>query len=128
MVWLRHAAAVIGGTANRADRTAEALALIEREIARMREHGPTADELASAKAFLKGSYALNFDTSGKIVSQLVQIQIDELGIDYINRRDEMIDAVTVDDAKRAAKRMFDGGVLVTAAGRPRGLTSKDPRG
>jgi zinc protease len=94
----------------------------------MREHGPTADELASAKAFLKGSYALNFDTSGKIVSRLVQIQIDELGIDYINRRDEMIDAVTVDDAKRAAKRMFDGGVLVTAAGRPRGLTSKDPRG
>jgi zinc protease len=128
MVWMRHAAAIIGGTATRADSTAEALALIEREIARMREHGPTADELASAKAFLKGSYALNFDTSGKIVSRLVQIQIDELGIDYINRRDEMIDAVTVEDAKRAAKRMFDGGVLVVVAGRPRGLTSKDPRG
>ena len=128
MVWMRHAAAVIGGTATRADRTAEALALIEREIARIREQGPTIDELASAKAFLKGSYALNFDTSGKIVSRLVQIQIDDLGIDYIERRNGLIDAVSIEDAKRAAKRLFDGGLLVTVAGRPPGLTSKDPRG
>ena len=128
MVWLGHAAIVIGSTATSADRTAEALAIIEREIQRMREEGPTADELAKAKAYLNGSYALNFDTSSKIISQLVQMQIDGLGIDYVERRSKLIEAVTLDDAKRAARRMFDGGALVTVAGRPRGLTSKAPRG
>ena len=58
----------------------------------------------------------------------MQIQIDDLGIDYIQRRAGLIDAVTLDDAKRAAKRLFDGGLLVTVAGRPRGLASKEPRG
>jgi len=36
----------------------------------------------------------------------------------------MIDAVTIDDAKRVAKRLYGGGLLVTVAGRPKGLTSK----
>jgi zinc protease len=128
LVWFQHAAVAIGGTAVRSDRAAEALTIIQQEIGRMRESGPTAEELAAAKAYLKGSYALNLDTSSKIVSQLVQIQIDDLGIDYIKQRNALIDAVTLDDAKRAAKRLFDGGLLVTVAGRPRGLTSTDPRG
>ena len=37
----------------------------------------------------------------------------------------MIDAVTLDDAKRVAKRLYGGGMLVTVAGRPKGLTSLD---
>jgi zinc protease len=102
--------------------------LIESAIERVRETGPTADELAKAKSFLKGSYALNFDTSTKVISTLLQIQIDDLGVDYVHKRNKLIDAVTLDDAKRAAKRMLDGGLLVTVAGRPRGLTSKAPRG
>jgi zinc protease len=35
----------------------------------------------------------------------------------------MINAVTLDDAKRVAKRLLDGGMLVTVAGRPEGLAS-----
>lgn len=123
MVWFRRAAVVIGGTATRADRTADALKVIEREIKRMAEDGPTADELAAAKSYIKGSYALSLDTSNKIAAQLTQIQIDDLGIDYIQRRSALIDAVTIDDAKRVAKRLYGGGLLVTVAGRPKGLTS-----
>ncbi len=33
----------------------------------------------------------------------------------------MIDAVTLDDAQRVAKRLLDGGLLVTVVGRPEGL-------
>jgi zinc protease len=123
LVWFRHAAVVLGGTATRADRTADALALIEREVKRMAEEGPTADELATAKSYLKGSYALTLDTSAKIAAQLTQIQLDNLGIDYIQRRGALIDAVTIEDAKRAAKRIYGGGLLVTVAGKPKGLTS-----
>jgi zinc protease len=123
LVWFRRAAVVLGGTATRADRTADALAIVEAETKRMAENGPTVDELAAAKSFLKGAYALTLDTSPKIAGQLTQIQLDKLGIDYIQRRSALIDAVTIEDAKRVARRLFSGGMLVTVAGRPKGLTS-----
>ena len=123
LVWFRRAAVMLGGTATRADRTADALAVIEQEVKRMAEEGPTPEELAAAKSFLKGSYALSLDTSGKIAAQLTQIQIDDLGIDYVQRRSTLIDAVTIEDAKRVAKRLYGGGLLVTIAGKPKGLTS-----
>jgi zinc protease len=123
LVWFKRAAVMIGGTATRGDRTADALKVIESEIKRMAESGPTQAELDEAKAFLKGSYALSLDTSSKIAAQLTQIQIDNLGVDYIQRRGGLIDAVTVADAKRVAKRLYGGGLLVTVAGRPKGLIS-----
>jgi zinc protease len=123
LVWLNHAALFLGGTATRADRTGETIELIESEIRRLAESGPTADELAKAKAYLKSSFALGLDTSSKIAALLVQLQLDNLGMDYIERRPALIDAVTLDDARRVAKRLLDSGLLVTVVGRPAGLTS-----
>jgi zinc protease len=123
LVWFQRAAVALGGTATRSDRTADALAVIEQETKRMADEGPTPDELAAAKSFLKGSYALSLDTSAKIAAQLTQIQLDNLGIDYIQRRGALIDAVTIEDAKRVARKLYGGGMLVTVAGRPKGLVS-----
>ena len=123
LVWLNHSALFLGGTATRADRAGETLDVIDKEIRRLAESGPTADELAKAKAYLNGSFALNLDTSSKIAALLVQLQLDGLGIDYFTRRPEMINAVTLEDAKRVAKRLLDGGMLVTVAGRPEGIAS-----
>jgi zinc protease len=95
---------------------------------RLANDGPTAAELAKAKAYLKGSYALRFDTSTKIASQLLQIRLDDLDIDYINKRNKLIDAVTIEDARRVAKRLFAGDFLVTVVGRPKGVVSKEPGG
>jgi zinc protease len=123
LIWFEGTAVAMGSTAARADRTADALKVIERETKRMAADGPTADELKAAKSYLKGAYAIALDSSNKIASQLTQIQIDNLGIDYVQRRSAMIDGVTIADAKRVAKRLFGGGMLVTIAGRPKGLTS-----
>ena len=128
LMWLEGAAALIGGTATRADATAETLDVVEAEFRRMATEGPSDEELAKAKAYLKGSFALNLDTSSKIASQLVQMQIDNLGIDYIDRRSAMIDAVTPADARRVAKRLLDSGLLVTVVGRPKGVTTRPPGG
>jgi len=125
---LDHAALFMSSTATRADRARQTLELVEKEIKRLSEDGPTEDELDKAKSFLKGSYALRFDTSAKVASQLVSIQLDELGIDYIDRRNSLIEAVTLADVKRVAKRLLDGGLLVTVVGRPQGLTAKGERG
>jgi zinc protease len=123
LVWLKYSALFLGTTATRADRTGETLGIIEKEIRRLAEDGPTADELAKAKAYLNGAFALNLDTSSKIAALLVQMQNDDLGIDYIARRSEMINVVTLDDARRVAKRLLDGGLLVTVVGRPEGIAS-----
>ena len=123
LVWLDHAAVFLGSTATRADRTGETLDLIEKEIHRLAENGPTAEELAKAKAYLNSSFALNLDTSSKIAALLVQLQLDDLGIDYFQKRSALIDAVTLDDAKRVAKRLLDGGLLVTVVGKPEGVAS-----
>lgn len=114
---LDHAALIMGATATRSDRVNETADIIRSQIRKMAEEGPTAEELDKAKSYLKGSYALNFDTSAKIAAQLVQIQLDDLGIDYINRRNGLIEAVTLADVKRVAKRLLDGGMLFTVVGR-----------
>jgi zinc protease len=126
LIWLNHAALFLGGTATRADRTGETLDLIGKEIHRLATDGPTAAELAETKDYLKSSFALNLDTSSKIASLLVQFQLDGLGIDYIERRAALIDAVTLDDARRVAKRLLDNGMLVTVVGRPEGVASTTP--
>ncbi len=128
LVWFNHASVILGGTATRAEATAETIDVVEREIRRLAEGGPTEAEVAAAKSYLKGSYVLGLDTSAKIASQLVQIQLDNLGIDYIDRRGALIDAVSLDDIKRVAKRLLDPGLLITVVGRPVGLTSTSQGG
>jgi zinc protease len=121
--WFEHAAVLIGGTATRSSVTGEAIGIIESEIHRLAEAGPAEQEVADAKSYLEGSFALGLDTSAKVAGQLVQMQLDNLGIDYIDRRTGMIEAVTLADTKRVAKRLLDAGLLVTVVGQPQGVTS-----
>jgi zinc protease len=123
LVWYDDTAVFFGSTATRADRAEETVALVKQDINRFAEGGPTADELAKAKAYISGSFVLNLDTSTKIAALLVQLQLDHLGTDYIDKRQQMINAVTLDDAKRVAKRLFGGGLLFTVVGRPAALAS-----
>ena len=123
--WFDHAAVLVGGTATRSAVTGQAIDIIESEMRRLAAEGPTAEEVEDAKSALDGSYALGLDTSAKIAGQLVQIQLDNLGIDYIDRRSSMINAVTLADTKRVAKRLLESGLLVTVAGKPQGVKSTD---
>ncbi len=117
-----HAAMLFGGTSTKNERAAESMAVIEAEILSLADAGPSEEELEKAKKYLIGSYALRFDTSTKIASQLLHLQTDGFGVEYLDERNRLIAAVTMDDAKRAAKRLFgDGGLLVTVAGRPEGM-------
>ncbi|HTZ03004.1 MAG TPA: pitrilysin family protein [Xanthobacteraceae bacterium] len=125
LLWLDHAAIFIGGTATRANRAGETVALIEKKIRQFADDGPTAAELAEAKNYIKSSFALSLDTSGKIASLLVQLQRDRLGIDYFQKRAAMIDAVTLADARRVSKRLFGNGLMVTSVGEPEGVASAD---
>jgi zinc protease len=121
---LEHAAVFMSTSGTRSERAAEALEVMQAEIRKLAESGPTEEELAKAKSYLTGSYALAFDTSSKIASALVAIQREDLGIDYIDRRNSLVEAVTLDDVKRVARRLLDTGMLVTVVGKPRPATTK----
>jgi zinc protease len=117
LVWFRETAFVMGSTATRADRANDTIDTTEKEIRRIATEGPTQAELDEAKAYLKGSQMLSLDTSAKIAGALLQYQIDNLGIDYIDRRNSLVDAVTLDDARRVAKRLWDQQFLTVVVGR-----------
>ena len=119
---LDRSALVIAGVATANARVAESLAIIREEWARMAAEGPTAEELADAKTFLTGSYPLRQSSSGRIAGMLVGIQLDELGIDYINKRNSLIEAITLEDARRVAAELYRPEALtVVVVGRPEGI-------
>ena len=112
-----HSGAYVAAAATRSDAASEAIDIMKSEIVRFANEGPSEDELRKAKAYLTGSYALRFDASRKIARQLIGIQLDNLGIDYIDTRNDKIEAVTIDDVKRAAKRLYGGPISVVTVGR-----------
>jgi len=102
-----HSNALTISTATRSDRAGETLKVIQDTVARMAAEGPTEVELQAAKKYVIGAYPINnLDTSGAIARTLVELQIDELGIDYMQRRADIINAVTIDQVKAAAKDML----------------------
>jgi zinc protease len=117
LLWMDHSAVFVGNTGTRADRAGETVDAIEKEIRRMAEDGPTQQELDEAKSYLKGSQMLALDTSSKLASALLQYQLDKLPIDYIEKRNAIVDAVTLDDAKKAAQRLWGQGLLTVIVGR-----------
>jgi zinc protease len=125
LIWMDAAHILSGGTATRGDRAAETLSLIDQETKRMAAEGPTQEELDKAKAYLKGSYPIAFDTSAKIAGQILQIQLDKLGIDYPEKRNALIDAVTLADAKRVAKRLLDTKMLTLVVGRAQAVSKSN---
>jgi zinc protease len=121
-----HAAIFAGSVATQNSKMAESLDVIRAEINKMATEGPSQTDLDSAKSYLTGSYPLRFDTSSKIAAQLLAIQQADLGIDYVNKRNDLIAAVTLDDIKRVAKRLLKPDKLIVAVvGQPEGLQSKN---
>ena len=99
--------------------------MIEAEFVRLAAEGPTADELEKAKKYIVGSYALRFDTSTKIAGHLLQLQREGFGADYLDRRNSEVEAVTLEDARRVAKRLIgDAKLLVAIVGRPEGVSEQ----
>lgn len=105
-------------------RIKEAVDVIRDEWARMADHGATAEELEAAKRYLTGAYPLRFDSNGKIAGQLAGLLRDGFPASYITERNALIDAVTLDDIARVAKRLLRPELLhVVVVGKPEGLAT-----
>lgn len=118
-------ALVMGGVGTANQRVGESIALIKAEWARMASEGPSAEEVEDAKTFLTGSFPLRLDSSGAIAGMLVGMQLEDLGIDYLDRRNSLIEAVTLEDVRRVAATLFKPEHLTfVVVGQPDGLEAR----
>lgn len=113
----------LGGSFGTKNETAgQALDLTRTEIQNLAAKGITPAELADAKTYLTGSFALRFDTNAKIARQLLTFAMQGRGPDYVDRRNKDVEAVTLADVGRVAKRLLDPARLVVVmVGKPQGV-------
>jgi zinc protease len=121
----RRAAIFAGGVATKNEEVGRSLDVIRGELRRMAEEGPTPEEMQNAKDYLTGSFALRFDTNAKIANQLLGFLFEGYGIDYIDKRNALVNAVTLADVKRVAQRLLKADeLIVTVVGKPQGMTKQ----
>jgi len=122
---LDQAGILMGAADTRNDSAAKTLEVVRAEWQRMHDSGVTQDELNDAKTYITGSYPLQFTSSPAIANVLLGIQLEDLGIDYIDRRDKLIAAVTASEVNKVAKTLLTPDKLtVVVVGKPDGIVSK----
>ena len=113
-----------GSVSSANDRVAQAIDVIRAEWERIRNDGVTEAELMDAKTYLTGAYPLRFDGNGPIANIAVQMQMEGLPTDYIANRNDMVNAVTIEDINRVARELLDPSKLTfMVVGQPDGLMS-----
>ena len=116
-------AELISGQMQTANETAaQAIEVVRAEWARIASEGLTEEELDSTKRFLTGSYPLRFDGNAPIARILVGLMMQGYPIDYPAKRNSYIEAVTLEDVRRASARLFDPAALsFVVVGTPEGM-------
>ena len=117
-----HADMLLGQFSASNDKVAEAIKVVKAEWDRIVSEGVTPEELEATKTYLTGSYPLRFDGNGPIASILVGMQMDGMPMDYVTTRNSKVEAVTMDDIKRVAARLFKAADLhFVVVGQPEAL-------
>lgn len=123
---MKNASIFSGGVATRNDAVQTSIDLIRQELQKVATEGPNQTEFDNAKSYLTGSYALRFDTNVKIATQLLGLMEEGYGPDYVEKRNALIDAITLEDAKRVAKRLLQtNDMIVTIVGKPETAVAGD---
>jgi zinc protease len=91
----------------------DAIALSRDVLDGFLKDGPSAEELEAAKANLTGSFPLRLDSNKKILDNVAVIGFYGLPLDYLDNYQKKVQAVTVDEVKRAFSRYVRPADLMT---------------
>lgn len=117
----RKASVMVGQVGTRADAINQTVQVVRQVMADFARTGPTQGELEDAKTYLTGSFPMAFASNSGIAAQLGAFQRQGLDVGYVARRNSLIQAVTMDDVRRAARRLFNlERLTVIVAGTPGG--------
>jgi len=110
---------LIGHVACANGKVSKAIELINGQLDRLTLEQVPQDELNAAKAYVIGSYPLTLSSNARITRALTRIQLDNLGVRYLEHRSQQIEAVSVADVQRVARRLIDTqGLIIAIAGNP----------
>jgi zinc protease len=80
---------------------------IRAEVERICEEPVSAEELADNKTFITGSLPLRLETNEGVARYILDMERYDLGLDYLQRYDALINAVTVEQVQAVAQRWLD---------------------
>jgi zinc protease len=89
------------------DSTAAAIAAIIEQIENFRAAGPSDKELADTKSFYTGYFPLQLETPSQIATEILNVELYDLGEDYLKSYRKNINAVTRADVQRVAQKYLD---------------------
>jgi zinc protease len=110
---LRQAGPFQIGLQTKRSQAPEAIKVVREVLAGFLKDGPTPDELEAAKANLAGSFPLRLDSNRKLLENAATIGFYGLPLDWLDRYQERIRAVTADDVRAAFARRVRPEDLVT---------------
>ena len=117
-----HSGLMLAGGSTKNATAAEVLDIVKTEFGKVHDNGITDAELRDAKVYISGSFPLSLTSTDRLSALLMQLRVNDLGIDYLDRRDGLINAVTMDDARRVSQRLLDPAKLTTImVGQPQGF-------
>ena len=115
---------LLGQFASANAKMGQALQVVKDQWARVAAQGLTQAQVDDAKTYLTGAYPLRFDGNGTIANIIVGMQINGFPIDYAKTRNARVEAVTLADVNRVAKRLFrPEDLAIVVVGKPDGVTS-----
>ena len=86
--------------------TTPAIDLALQVLQKLHTNGVTAEQLASAKSYIKGQFPPTIETSGQLVRRIVVNEFYGLGDDEVNQLEARLDAVTPAIAKQVIEKHF----------------------
>jgi zinc protease len=96
----------------------QALVATVNQIRKMRDEGPTAEELAKGKGFYAGSYPFELQAAAGLAGAIVGAELHGLGLDYVEKFALRMAAVDEAHAKEAAGTLLDpDSLLVVVVGK-----------
>ena len=108
-----HAGAFQIGLTTRPDQADQAVGVVRDVVQQFVQSGPSEEELKAAKAFLVNSFALRIDSNRKLLDNVSNIGWNELPLDYLDTWTERVQAVTVDDIRRAFNKVLQPDRMAT---------------
>jgi zinc protease len=104
--------AIVISTYTKTDTTTQAIDLALEVLKRLNEKGITAEQLASAKAYVKGLYPTRrLETMDQLASLVGDIELYGLGRDEVDGYFGRIDAITLERANAAIRKYYQTGNL-----------------
>jgi len=103
----------------------QAIELILAEIRRFNQELVSDQELADAKAYLTGIMPLQMESNEGIAATLMEMQIYQLGDDFITRYPDLIYAVTKENIQAAARKYLSDTIYALSIAGPYHGTASD---